>query len=316
MIWSVSTLGRSSGMARPVCVRSGCILFELPAANVGEMAGHGRGRRHHGTDEMGPPASSLAAFEVAIAGGGAPLARLQDVGVNARTHGAARLRPFESGATEDAVEPFAFRIALDRLGAGDNHRPYLPADLVASDHAGGGAQVFDAPVGAGTDKDPIDVDLFNSRAGLQVHVFERAGKTLAVAFGGGLCRVGNAAGDRRNHSRAGAPTDKGRNPVALKGYDAIEGRAFIRGQGAPVVQRFQPCVAFGRESAAFEKGERPVLRRDPSRPPAGANATITQGHAAFPRKRAPRFAGGIADMSGGAVGNAFFPDGENEGLGG
>src|SRR5258708_7589106 len=161
MIWSVSTLRRSSGMARPVCVRSGCILFELPAANVGEMAGHGRGRRHHGTDEMGPRASSLAAFEVAIAGGGAPLARLQDVGVHAQTHGAARLTPFESGATEDAVEPFAFRIALDRLGAGDNHRSHLPPDLAASDHARGGAHVFHAPAVAGTDKDPSDPEPVN-----------------------------------------------------------------------------------------------------------------------------------------------------------
>src|SRR5258708_33853876 len=98
-------------MARPVCVRSGCILFELPAANVGEMAGYGRGRRHHGTDKVGPPASSRAAFEVAIAGGGAPLAGLQDGGVHAQTHGAARLTPLESGATEDRVGPFAFRTA-------------------------------------------------------------------------------------------------------------------------------------------------------------------------------------------------------------
>ena len=50
-----------------------------------------------GESEVGAASAALAAFEVAVAGGGAAFAGLQDVGVHAETHAAAGLAPLEAG---------------------------------------------------------------------------------------------------------------------------------------------------------------------------------------------------------------------------
>src|ERR1700752_333546 len=99
MIWSVSTLTRSSGATRPRCTvnesmallnlmgwlrgRDACAtrsyrrraqplelcpLLKLPISYVGEVAGDGCRGRHHRTYQMRAATASLAAFKVAIAG--------------------------------------------------------------------------------------------------------------------------------------------------------------------------------------------------------------------------------------------------------
>src|SRR5690606_7278479 len=80
MIWSVSTLARSSGQTRPVCwvkafigISSGLDQF----ANVDEATGHRSRSRHGRADEMGTPTGSLTAFEVAVGRRGAMLAAAQ-----------------------------------------------------------------------------------------------------------------------------------------------------------------------------------------------------------------------------------------------
>src|SRR5450631_137771 len=113
MIWSVSTLWRCSGATLPLCLRNGFIftpsyakvgtpsgqpagcrryfatlLFEFPVSYVGEMTGNCGCGRHHRTHQVSAPAASLAAFKIAVAGGSAALARLQDVRVHAQAHGA------------------------------------------------------------------------------------------------------------------------------------------------------------------------------------------------------------------------------------
>ena len=72
------------------------------------MAGDGGCGSHLRTDEMRAPTAALAAFEVAIAGGGATLAGRKNVGIHAQTHGAAGLAPVEAGFDEDFVEAFGF----------------------------------------------------------------------------------------------------------------------------------------------------------------------------------------------------------------
>ena len=76
------------------------------------MAGDGGGGGHLRADEVGASAAALAAFEVAVAGGGAALAGREDVGVHAQAHGAAGLAPLEAGLAEDVVEAFVLRPAL------------------------------------------------------------------------------------------------------------------------------------------------------------------------------------------------------------
>src|SRR5947209_6342041 len=47
------------------------IIVSLQITDIDEVTGDGGGGGHGGADEMGAPAASLAALEVAVAGGGA-----------------------------------------------------------------------------------------------------------------------------------------------------------------------------------------------------------------------------------------------------
>src|SRR5690606_22306136 len=96
MIWSVSTLARSSGQTRPVCwvnafmsCSSGLDQF----ANVNEVTGHCRSCSHGRADQVSTPTGTLTAFEVTVGGGRAMLAATQLVRVHRQAHGAARLTP-------------------------------------------------------------------------------------------------------------------------------------------------------------------------------------------------------------------------------
>src|SRR5271155_3762140 len=105
MIWSVSMFEISSGAAMEVRMLMGCmkfllvrtfcgraalgllliataksgsLVFELPVADVGEVACDGGGGGHLRRDEVRASATALAAFEVAVAGAGAAFSRRQD----------------------------------------------------------------------------------------------------------------------------------------------------------------------------------------------------------------------------------------------
>src|ERR1700722_584368 len=98
IIWSVSTLERSSGATSPVKFVNGFISVILracefilvlgPVPDVDEMPRHRRRRRHLGSDQMRPAAFALAPFKVAIRGARASFARLQNFGVHAQAHAA------------------------------------------------------------------------------------------------------------------------------------------------------------------------------------------------------------------------------------
>ena len=104
MIWSVSTLARSSGATTPATWRRRRSIRPPPrlprgsnVADVDEVAGDGRGGGHLRADQVRAAALALAALEVAVGGRGAALARLQDVGVHPQAHRAAGLAPLEAG---------------------------------------------------------------------------------------------------------------------------------------------------------------------------------------------------------------------------
>ena len=79
--------------------------------------------------------------------------------------------------------PSASAWRFDGLRAGDDHGADGGGDVMAADDCGGGAEVFDAAVGAGAEEDGVDLDVFDGRAGLEAHVFEGALEVLAVGFG-------------------------------------------------------------------------------------------------------------------------------------
>src|SRR6266545_4291874 len=86
-----------------------------PLANVDEVAGDRRGRRHLRADEMSAAAPSLTTLEVPVRGRGAALPRLEDVRVHAEAHRAARLAPLEAGAAEHLVQAFPLGLVLHLL---------------------------------------------------------------------------------------------------------------------------------------------------------------------------------------------------------
>src|SRR5262249_10118269 len=89
MIWSVSTLSRSSTATIPVCVLKLCIILVLvlPATDVDKMTRHGGCCRHGGAHQVGATARTLATFKIAIAGGSAALTGLQPVSIHTQAHG-------------------------------------------------------------------------------------------------------------------------------------------------------------------------------------------------------------------------------------
>src|SRR5262245_65103698 len=115
MIWSVSTLLRRSGIARPVCVTNGSMVFSCVrrqvrwrASQVGRRGqpardggGGGDGRR----DQVGTSALALPALEVPVRGRGAALPRGERVRVHAQAHRAAGGTPRSTGRREHLVPP-------------------------------------------------------------------------------------------------------------------------------------------------------------------------------------------------------------------
>src|SRR6266705_7027036 len=87
-------------------------LTLLPLPNINEMPGDRGCRRHRGRHQVRAALVALAAFEVAVRGRGAALARRELVGIHRETHGAAGLAPLEAGLQKNLVEPLGLRLLL------------------------------------------------------------------------------------------------------------------------------------------------------------------------------------------------------------
>src|SRR5579872_456947 len=80
----------------------------VPLPHVDEPSGN-RGRRRHGwRHQVRAALVTLAAFEVAVRGRSAALARIELVWIHRKAHRAAGLAPLEAGFDEDFVEPLGF----------------------------------------------------------------------------------------------------------------------------------------------------------------------------------------------------------------
>ena len=89
--------------------------MKMPIANIGKVTGDGCGRGHHRANQVGAPTPTLSAFKIAVAGGGAALSRLKDIGIHAQAHGTTRFTPLETGIHEYSVQAFLLGGTLDRL---------------------------------------------------------------------------------------------------------------------------------------------------------------------------------------------------------
>ena len=160
-------------------MRTASIMRDPPGvATWPRIAGSGGDR---GRYEMGSTAATLAAFEVAVAGRRAALARSELVGIHGEAHRAAGLAPVEAGLDEDLVEAFRIGLLLDESGARHDERAHAVCDLVALGDGGRRPKVFDAAVGAAADEDRVDGDVAHRRARCETHVFECSGAGIGLA---------------------------------------------------------------------------------------------------------------------------------------
>src|SRR5437660_4832622 len=174
MIWSVSTLARSSGATRPVKTVNRSIESS-PLANVDEMAGDRRRCGHLRAHEMGPAAGALTALEIAVRSRSTPLARIEPVRVHAQAHRTPGLPPLEPGVLEDPVKTFVLRLRFYQARSGHDHgEPDVRGKPAPADDRRRGPQVLDARVGARADEDLVDADVGHGGIGPEAHIGERS----------------------------------------------------------------------------------------------------------------------------------------------
>ncbi len=73
-------------------------------------------------------------------------------------------RQSKPASMKTLVEAFGFGLRFDGLRAGNDHGADVAGDLVARGDAGGGAQIFNAAIGAGANEDAVDDDFIERRA--------------------------------------------------------------------------------------------------------------------------------------------------------
>src|SRR5215210_1642923 len=246
-------------------------------ARRGEAAHYGRRRCHYGADEVRPAALALAPLEVAVAGRGAPLTRLQYVGVHAQAHRAPRVAPVEAGLGEDIGESFFLGLLLDAHRTRDDHGPDSFLDLVALEDAGGGAQVLDAGVGTRPEKYSVNLYVSDPSPRLQSHVLERPLVTIAL-------RLRDLAVERNGLSRGRAPGDVGNQILRPDNDFFVELGALLGRQLLPLLDRGVPMLAFGGVLPASEVLEGRLVRGYEARPGPTLDGHVAHGHAALHRE--------------------------------
>src|SRR6516164_6368595 len=180
-------------------------LEHAPDVGYGSRdGGRGRGRWRR---EEGASALALASFKVTIAGGYAVLAGRKLVAIHRDAHGATGFAPLASGFAEDLRESFGFGLVLHFLAAGNDHHTNLRIHLAAFQHAGGGAEIADAGIGAAADEYDVHRMAEQRLASFESHVAEGFFHRFAfdgVGYGGG---IGHRRRDSDSHAGVGAISD-------------------------------------------------------------------------------------------------------------
>src|SRR5258708_35688111 len=97
------------------------LSHSFPLPHIDKATRDGCRCRHRGRHQVGATLVTLAAFEVAVGGRSAALARLELVRVHGQAHGTTRLAPFEASLDEDLVEAFGLRLLFDDTGTRHDH---------------------------------------------------------------------------------------------------------------------------------------------------------------------------------------------------
>ncbi len=126
---------------------------------------------------------ALAAFEIAVAGGGAALAGLEPVGVHRQAHAAAGLAPLEAGGPEHLVQPFLLGLSTHLLRTGDDERSDSGRDFAATHHLRRFAKIGNATVRTRADECHVDLRPANGLAFMELHEVQRFANPLLLVSG-------------------------------------------------------------------------------------------------------------------------------------
>ena len=221
-----------------------------PVANIDEMAGDRRRRRHRRRHEMRAARKSLPTLEIAIRGRGAALAGLKPVRIHGEAHRAAGLAPFESRRLKIMSRPSASACCLTSPEPGTTmaltrEATRLPSTILAAARKSSMRPLVQEPMKTRS----ISMSVIFSPP-LQPHIVERARDRGALALAGGVFEARHLAGDWRHVLRARAPGDDAAAAARRRaGFPCRNGRP--------------------RRTAAFTNRPRPRPRPRPSAPSGG-----------------------------------------------
>ena len=150
---------------------------------------------------MRASSASLTSLEIAVAGGGAALAWLRMSGFIPRHMEQPGSRHSKPAARKMGSRPSSSACLLTSCEPGAHHRADGRRNMMSLHDSSSSSQIADARVRARADKDAVHRNVFDTDAGLQVHIFEGAREALAVGFAGRILDGGNHGIHTCNHSR-------------------------------------------------------------------------------------------------------------------
>jgi hypothetical protein len=186
---------------------------------------------------VGATTLALAALEVAVRRRRRALARRELVGVHAQAHRAARRAPLGPGRGEDLVQALLLGLEPHAHRARHDEHAHTVGDLAAVDDPGDGAQVLDAPVGAGPDEHGVDADVAQRGARGKTHVGQRLLGGDALVLVDDQLGIGNAPGQRQALPGVGAPRDERGERVGVDVHLGVEHRIVVGGETPPLGDR-------------------------------------------------------------------------------
>src|SRR5690606_1582197 len=177
-------------------------------------------------------------------------------------------------------------------------------------------QIFNPAVGAGADKNTIQLNVGDLLVRLQSHVLERAHNAFTLDGIFFLGRVRHIAVDTGYHLRRCAPAHLWLDGCAVQLNHLVENRIVVAVQGAPVFNGLVPGLAFRRERTAFHILDGGVIHRHHTHTGTALDGHVANGHPAFHAQTTDRLTTKLDGVTGTACGTNLADDGQNHILAG
>ena len=207
------------------------------------------------------------------------------------------------------MQAFRLGLALDRVGAGHHQHAHVLGHPAPAQHAGDGAQVFHAPVGARAHEHHVHLAPDQRRVTLEAHV-GKAARGNVVALGGHVPIYGN------DLARIGAPGDGGAHVGGVDHDLAVVARIRVADELLPAFHGGVEVGTLRRLRTAAQVGEGGFVGSDQAGARARLDAHVAHGHAPFHGQCADRLTAVFDDVAGAAVHAQHADDVQDQVLGG